>query len=95
MLEPEASPLCNNKHSPVPPVIDPSQEFFTAELRPKKTLGFFYEALDEALTAEPSAVELWWGLVLVDTARPWRRWMPTSDLRQVGCCSETNGWIDR
>eukprot|EP00438_Fugacium_kawagutii_P006424 Skav210652 [mRNA] locus=scaffold2527:94617:96453:+ [translate_table: standard] len=24
-------------------------EFFTAELRPKKTLGFFYEALDEAL----------------------------------------------
>jgi hypothetical protein len=24
------------------------QEFFTAELRPKKTLGFFYEALDQA-----------------------------------------------
>lgn len=26
-----------------------TKEFFTAELRPKKTLGFFYEALDQAL----------------------------------------------
>ena len=24
------------------------EEFFTAELRPNRTLGFFYEALDEA-----------------------------------------------
>ena len=29
-----------------------TKEFFTAELRPKKTLGFFYEALDQARTED-------------------------------------------
>jgi len=28
-----------------------TKEFFTAELRPNKTLGFFYEALDQAMAA--------------------------------------------